>query len=572
METNWVVAGSDSERDANQLEGYSRIETIILLSKGIQSVSAGKEFLLSNEAVIPSGDQILGVIPAVERIWQARENGERVVVYGDYDADGITATTIMIMGLRRLGILTSYYVPDRDSEGYGLNIDAIKKLIESDNQLLITVDCGIRAIEQIEFAGSQGMDVIVCDHHIPGDIIPADAIVIDPKQEADKSEFKEYCAAGLAYILIKALNKNYGMPEYSDLLDIAAIGTVADMVPLLGPNRTIVAQGISQLQQTSHIGLQALMEVSGGHKYRIDARMIGFGLAPRLNAAGRIERADTAIDLLLQKDSSQAMDLAENLDVINKRRRELTEKAIDKARSLVPDEGMNSIIYISDREFDEGIVGLVASRLKDEFFRPVIVGSISPKTTRASARSIPAFDIIAALETQSHMLIRYGGHRAAAGFTIANEQVEEFIINLQKIAQIQLSDSDLLPEYRITAQVTLGELDGNLLDFLDKLEPYGMKNRKPLFCAMNVDVLAVRAVGVGKQHLKMTLQQNGSVCDAIAFRQGQHLAEINRKKTVDIAFNYERDEYYGISKPQLNIQDIKVGPANRISDIGVTPR
>lgn len=572
LDTKWIMIENDTENSSVQLEGYNRIEAKILYSKGIKSDQQAREFLDSGASTLPSGDSILGIKQAVHRIWQARENEERVVVYGDYDADGITATVIIIKGLARMGIQATHYVPDRDSEGYGLNIDAIKKLIKQGNKLLITVDCGIRAIEQIAFARTEGLDVIVCDHHIPGSEIPQDVIVVDPKQEADRSEFKDYCAAGLAYILIKTLNEKYGESACTDLLDIAAIGTVADMVPLLGPNRTIAAQGISQLQHTSNTGLQALMEVSGGNKYRTDARMIAFGLAPRLNAAGRIESADISIKLLLEENPAAARELAEELDRINRRRRELTDTSISKARSLVDDDGLPTIIFVSDPEFDEGIVGLVASRLKDEYYRPVIVGAISENTTRASARSIPAFDITAALETQSEALIRYGGHRAAAGFTVANDRVDEIIRALTKRGDLLLSEDDLLPELHITLQVTLNELNMDLLGFLDKLEPYGMQNQKPLFCALDVDVVSVKAVGAGKNHLKMTLIQNGAICDAIAFRKGKYLAEITKEKRINIAFNYERDEYYGIVKPQLNIQDIKTGSINQKNDSAGVPR
>jgi single-stranded-DNA-specific exonuclease len=420
----------------------------------------------------------------------------------------------------------------------------------------VTVDCGIRAVEQVEFARSIGLDVIVTDHHQPGQDLPKAVAVLNPKQQSDRYPFKDLAGVGVAYKFAQAFLQTLGEGEPVDSLDLLAIGTVADLSPLVGENRELVRRGLEKLNQTGRVGLKALIDASGYRVGSINANSIGFGLAPRLNAVGRLEIADPAFRLLTTTDEIEGRAIARHLDTVNRERQRLTQRVLEKARSLSVGEGSIPFLLAAvDPSFNEGIVGLVASRLVDEFYRPSIVASYGEHSTRASARSIPEFHITKALENCDDLLERYGGHAVAAGFSLRNENLDAFLDRLGEIVEGELSDLDLRPILDIDAKVELSDLDWPLLDFTERMEPCGYGNPLPIFAVEDVSVVNQRPVGSEGRHLKLSVRDERSMVDAIAFRQG-HLSETLPQR-VDLAFHFERNDFRGISSKQLNVLDIR---------------
>ncbi len=492
---------------------------------------------------------------AVKRVLAAAESGESVVVYGDYDADGITGTVLLLEILESIGINASHYIPDRFSEGYGLHHQSITRLREKGADLIITVDCGIRSVYEVERAKESGLDIIITDHHRPGEDLPLAAAVINPKQINETYPFQSFAGVGLAYKLGQALmlTKNQDIPD--GWLELVAIGTVSDLAPLLDENRYLVAKGIEQLNRTSRPGLIALMDIAGIEKGRVSANSIGFGIGPRINAAGRIDSADTAVELLRTTQMPRAYELAKELDSLNRRRQKLTADTVDEVRMIISGRDGDDVLFAAKKGFHEGIVGLAASRIADEYYRPVIVATMKDDFTRGSARSIPGFHITEALDECSELLVQYGGHSSAAGFTVATPDVHKLQNKLNELAGQHLSESDRIPKIEIDVEVELGNLDWELLNFIERLEPCGMGNPSPLFGSRQLIVTSYRAVGKDLQHLKLTLRQGDHFFDAIAFRQGPLVDKM--PTLIDAAFNFERNIYMGYESLQLNVQEIR---------------
>jgi single-stranded-DNA-specific exonuclease len=492
---------------------------------------------------------------AVERIERGLSREEKIVIYGDYDVDGVTSAALLLGVIKRFGGKISYYIPDRFDEGYGLNADAIQTIAEQGATLLITVDCGMRAANEIELAGRLGMDVIVTDHHLPGEKPPGGLAVINPKQDGDDYPFQELAGVGLAYKLAQALHRKRGLKDPEETLDLVALGTVADMAILQGENRTLVARGIESLRRTERVGLMELARVGRINLGKVNTGTIGFVLGPRLNAAGRLGSAEDALHLLATKNKQEAEDIAEQLDITNRRRQELTAATVEKAIQKAIGEGeVPVLLFAADEAFNEGVVGLGASRLVDKFHRPALVCNRSGEMTRGSARSIPGFHISNAIDRCSDLLVKHGGHARAAGFTLETVKEKEFAERMKKIAEEELVESDLVPKLHIDAEVDMDQLSNEILEFFERLEPCGEGNRTPVLMTRNAKVLARRAVGLDGKHLKLTLGQKKRSMDAIAFRMGE--LENGIPSRIDVAYNFERNEYLGVESMQMNILDI----------------
>ena len=557
MEKRWIWPPQLSSDVLHRLASFSGIEQQILAGRGLDTAVSASAFLAGHLPDINDPFALDGMHTAVDRIRQAAERGEKVVVYGDYDADGITATVLMVETLSHLGMQAIVYVPDRITEGYGINRKAISNLQSAGANLIISVDCGIRAVEAIEHANEIGVDVIVTDHHKPGIRIPDAYAVINPNKMDDSYPFKGLAGVGLAFKVAQALGITADNSIEASLLELVAIGTIADLAPLLAENRSLVARGLDALRASKRIGIRALFDATRQVQSQINARSIGFVVAPRLNAAGRLSDARKAIDLLLEQDPATANAQAQELEQINRRRRKLTTELVEKARAIyLAEERTEGIIFASHTSFHEGIVGLAASRLLDDFFRPTIIANTSKGITKGSARSIPGFNITQALENSSDLLIRFGGHAAAAGFSVKDENVAQLRNELDQYAAEHIKQEDLIPSIEIDAQVQFTDLDDDLLQFIDRLEPCGMGNPIPLFGARNVKVVNARRVGKDNNHLKLMLQQNEIFIDAIAFGQGETMDKI--KHQIEIAFHFERNTYMGVENLQLNIRGIKI--------------
>ena len=537
------------------LPGLSPLDCRILAGRGVQDPAQAQAFLDRGYAASTDPFDLLDMDRAVERLRKAHQLGEQVVVYGDYDADGVTATVLLFEWLQQAGFKASWYIPDRFQEGYGLHAQALAGLREAGASVVVTVDCGVRSIGEVEQGRALGLDVIVTDHHLPGEELPAAAAVLNPKRPGDPYPFKGLSGVGLAYKLVEGLAGTLQGPGPQELLDLVAVGTVADLAPLLGENRALVSAGLDRLNNTRRQGLLALMETSGFSRGAVSASSIAFGLAPRLNAAGRLASARLAAELLMTEEARTARAHAERLDALNRERQRITEETVELVKAIADVGSGRMLVFAAHEAFHEGVVGLAASRIVEEVYRPVLLMRLEGDLAKGSARSIPEFDVTRALESCAELLQRFGGHELAAGFAVPVENLQALSDRLEQLALSNLGGVLLQPSLELDARVDFSELDERLMRFQDRLEPCGQENPYPAFAAQGVEVLSRRAVGAAGRHLKLTLRQSGRVFDAIAFRLGGLLAQL--PAVVEVAFRLERNEFRGTTSLQLNVLDIR---------------
>jgi single-stranded-DNA-specific exonuclease len=538
----------------------------LLYNRGFEDGESAAKFIAGEVGFSTDPFLLKGMAETVKRLHQAVVDGETIVIYGDYDADGVTSTALLTSFLSKLGIQARPYIPNRYDEGYGLNLDAIQQLAEEGTDLIITVDCGVRAINEVALANQLGMTVIVSDHHTPGKILPPAFAIIDPKQEGDPYPEKTLAGVGLAYKLVQAYLTTYPQEGISadDWLDLVAIGTVADLAPLKGENRMLVKAGLEKIRRQPRQGVYSLAQVARLDLAKFDAGNIGFGLGPRLNAAGRLDSALTALELLTTEDLYRAGALAQELESQNSQRQDMTRLIREQAANQVLSKNPDALLFFAaDPDFSEGVVGLAASRLTEAYYRPSIVGHRGETHTVASCRSIPEFHITYALDDCADLLVKHGGHAAAAGLTVKNEDVDDLITRLTAIAEQQLKKLELLPKLNIDREIRLNKLGQKyipgILEDLRLLEPTGIDNPMPLFASRNVSVRQARPVGREGSHLKLLLRAGTNAFDAIAFRQGYWLNDM--PDLIDIAYRFEINTYNGRSTLQLNIKDIKAAGA-----------
>jgi single-stranded-DNA-specific exonuclease len=501
---------------------------------------------------------MLGISATVDRIGRAILHHEPIAIYGDYDADGVTATALLVQALRAFGADVRGYIPNRFDEGYGLNIDALNSLQEQGVHLVITVDCGIRSLPEVAHARHLGVDLIITDHHQPTSELPDAFAIINPKQPSDTYPEKELAGVGLAYKLACALLATFQSAnlQAETLLDLVALGTVADLAPLVGENRTLVRAGLERIRQPHRQGLLALIGISGLVANRISSTDIGFALGPRLNAAGRLDSALAAFELLTTQDVNVAGRLAQQLEIQNRDRQEITRDIQARAEQLALAEDPNALLlFAAAPDFNCGVVGLAASRLTETYYRPAMVAQLGEEYTRGSCRSIPEFHITAALDQCADLLEHHGGHATAAGFTIRSERLPILVEQLRTIAAQQLGALDLRPTLVTDAEIPLSELKPELLVYLDWLQPTGYGNRQAVFISRQLKVVNSRAVGRDSAHLKLTVTDGRITYDAIAFRMGNWLTRMPPR--VDLAYTFELNEYNGRASLQLNVKDIK---------------
>jgi single-stranded-DNA-specific exonuclease len=519
-----------------------------------------------------------GMVEAVYRLRLAIRREEPIAVYGDFDCDGVCSTVLLVEVLRRLGAKVREYIPDRVDEGYGLNSPALKKLADDGVRLVVTVDCGIRSVQEVEDGNRYGLDMIITDHHSVGRDIPPALAVINPKQPGCSYPEKMLAGVGLAYKLAQGLfmeAQRRGIragvgwrPE--DWLDLVAIGTVADIAPLRGENRALVQAGLKalNLQPPQRAGVRALYAEAGVQPGKVNAMTIGFAIGPRVNAAGRLRNAKLAFDLLSCDNSEKAAPLAGELNAVNVERQQKTlmmqqwaEEVVRRipgpkpeAEPEVEPEAL-PLLFAADERFEQGIVGLVASRLTDQHYRPSVVIQVGSQESHGSCRSIQEFHITHALEKCEDLLVRFGGHAAAAGFTVRNENIDQLGERLRELAAEGLADRDLAPSLEIDAELDLADLSFELLGALERLEPTGEANPTPLFLTRNLRVVNRFAVGKDGQHLKLQLSDGERTMDAIAFRLGEQMEHLPDR--VDVVYYFEANEWNGRKGLQMNVQDIR---------------
>lgn len=553
---------------------YHPVMAQVLYNRGQDTPGKAAMFLGGGEAALYNAFAMHGMQEAVARIRHAIKRGEKIAVYGDFDADGVTSTALLTQALEALGGRVKPYIPHRVDEGYGLNNAALKELKETHGvRLVITVDCGIRSVEEVAYGNALGLDIIVTDHHSVGDELPPALAVIDPKidvkQRLEGIRANGYpedmlAGVGVAYKLAEALFKaeernGSARPNFKldDLLDLVALGTVADLAPLDRlENRELVRRGLEVLNQARRPGIYELALVAGVEPGRINTTSIGYMLGPRINAAGRLADAMVAYDLLV-KSKPEVDDLAQQLQEINIQRQQLTQEAVEIARELAHPAGDGApLIFAADSRFRPGIVGLVAGRLCEEFYLPAIVIERGKEESRGSCRSIPEFNITEALDQCAGLLVRHGGHAQAAGFTIFNENIDALREEMLALAQQALGGrDDLRPKLDVDAEVSFDDLTMDLANELLRLEPTGAQNNVPLLLTRQLKVVDYKGVGQEGRHLKLKLAGGTRTLDAIAFRQGDWAERM--PQYIDAVYNLEINEWNGYIKLQLNIQDLK---------------
>ncbi len=542
----------------------SPIVTTLLYQRDLRDQHSVDAFL-SSDYTSGLHDPFLmkGMDAAARRVAKAIAEGEPIAVYGDFDTDGVTAVTLLMQAITAMGGEIRPYIPHRLREGYGLNIEAVDQLAAEGIRVLITVDCGISNLSEVAHAQAHEIDVVVTDHHTPPDALPQAYALVNPKQPGCAYPYKQLVGVGIAYKLTQALARlGMKMPlRGRDLLDVVALGTVTDMGPLNGENRVLVRAGLESINATQRPGLKALSIAAGLVQGKITSSDISFMLGPRLNAAGRIDDAVLAYQLLLAENFTTAQQLADKLNQANRRRQELTKEIQLAARQQVEQLGKNAnrIIMLDSADYPAGLVGLVAARLVEELGRPVLMLERGAELSRGSARSVPGFSIIDALTACEDLFVRFGGHSGAAGFTIANDQLPKLEERLLSYAAAHLPDELLMPALEIDAEVPLGALTWDLLEQIAVLEPFGQANPQPVLMSRRVRVAGAWSRGADGQHLKLRLDggHGGPTYEAIAFRLGQLAGYFEKYPWLDIAYTLEANEWNGTRTLQLNIKDLR---------------
>ena len=559
LRKRWIVPpviSSDADRN---LFAFHPVLRQLLFNRGISSDSEARHFLAAEVDFDTDPYQLVGMEATVDRLCDAIDHKETIAVYGDYDVDGVTATALLVQFLQFLGATVHPYIPNRFDEGYGLNREALDSLKADGVGLVVTVDCGIRSPDEALYARKIGLDLIITDHHHPldGSVPPAFAVIC-PKQALDSYPDKNLAGVGIAYKIAQALaSKRHVLPSTQQLLDLVALGTVADLAPLIGENRMLVRSGLQEIRRSKRQGLFSLANVAELVIGKTTASQIGFILGPRLNAAGRLDSALAALDLLMTTDVQEAGRLAQQLDAQNRQRQALTRQTQERAEALAIAEDADPILLFAvDEDFNAGVVGLAASRLAETYYRPAIVASKGDDQTRGSCRSIPEFHITDALDRCADLLVRHGGHAAAAGFTVTNENLPELRSRLKGLAAAQLGSLDLRPTLSADVEIKLSELSFDLFHQLAELEPTGYGNPEAVFVSRRARVRSSRAVGAEGRHLKLTFEdERGATVDAIGFRLGQELKDLPAQ--VDIAYTLEANDYRGRTTLQLNLKDVR---------------
>ncbi len=560
----WVIAprNEEFERRTALALGIHPLLAAVLYSRGLTSPHQIEDFLQPSADQLHSPETLPDIGPATERIVTAIQNQETVLVHGDYDADGICSAALLTRFLSKLGVDVNYYIPHRIKDSYGLNQHAVQQATDAGIKLIIAADCGVTAHEAVAAARRGGADVVVVDHHEPDSHLPQGAWIIDPKRPDNQYPERELAAVGLCFKLATAVCERLDLSQQSlqrAFLDLVALGTIADMAPLVGENRTLTALGLKLMPNTRKVGLQALLKICKLDS-TVRASDVAFRLAPRLNAVGRMADATQALELLLTDDKQQALRQALHLDSINRERQQHQQDIYYQALRRVEEEvdlDQEPVIVLSSPDWHVGVVGIVASKLLERFHRPAIVLVEENGRARGSARSIAGFDISEGLRQCADMLLEYGGHAAAAGLTLQSEKVDAFRQHINAVATATISPEDTVPQLKVDAQVELAEIDGELAEDLARLGPCGQANPEPLFVARGVEVIDCETVGHSNQHLKVYVATDASPLECIGFGMADQAAGVQRGGYVDICFTPEIDEYQGRRHLQLRLAAIQ---------------
>ena len=555
----WRLCKGDQEKENILIRelGVNPIVAKLMVNRHID-VDEGRQFLQGTLSDLLDPFTLKDMDVAVSLVLETIESHKPIVIYGDYDVDGITATSVLYRFLKQLGADVTYYIPERQSEGYGLNLEALEHLIERGTALVITVDCGISSYDIVE-AVRDRIDMIITDHHTAPDMIPRAKAVINHKQKDCPYKDKNLSGVGVAFKLCQALWLTKHGEWYLDDLDIVALGTVADVVPLVGENRIIVKSGLEKMNREPNLGIKKLIDVAGLHERTITSGHIGFTLAPRLNAAGRVTHATRAVELLVTDDEDIVEAIAAELNETNRERQELERNIHELARVDVANQGHKAdyVTIVAGEEWHPGVIGIVASRLVEEFYKPTLVISIHDGVGKGSCRSIDGFNIYDALKSCEDILLQFGGHAAAAGFSIDANRIDELRERLTKYCKAVITEEEYIPVVAIDAELPVDDIDVDIIDRVSDLEPYGMANSTPVFAIMEATVQDIMLMGQLKNHCKIIFETSNGTLDAIAWNRPDLFKFIFVGTVVKVAFSLQKNEWQGMVSPQLMIQAIE---------------
>ncbi|OEF98975.1 single-stranded-DNA-specific exonuclease RecJ [Vulcanibacillus modesticaldus] len=552
------------ETDADEIEKIVRDNGVhpliaqILAKRGLKEKEVISRYFGVDASLMYDPFLMADMKKAVERIHQAILKNEKILIYGDYDADGVTSTTLLLKVLSILDADFSYYIPNRFTEGYGLNHDAIEEAYRNGIKVIITVDTGISAVKEAELAKDLGITLIITDHHQPPAVLPDAFAVINPKRPGDGYPFKELAGVGVAFKLAHALLGR--MPI--ELLDIVAIGTIADLVPLVDENRIIASLGLKQLEQTAHLGIKALLRENGLANKKVTAGHIGYIIAPRINASGRLDTAGHAVRLFITEDEAEAKEIAKLLDQINQERQSLVDQITDEALQIINTIGLDrdKVIIVAKENWNVGVIGIVASRILEKYYKPTIILSIDPETkiAKGSARSIEGYDIYQALTAAKDLLPHYGGHPAAAGLSINEINIPDLRSRLNKLADEWLSDEDFTPIEKVDAVCSLQDISLELIKQIEQMEPFGMGNPSPRILINQAEISDLTVLGNEKQHLKINVKDKNKYMEALFFKKSDLIKDIAPLSKVQLLGELTLNNWKGQVKPQIIVRDLQI--------------
>jgi len=558
MNKKWEVYEKDEKRIAEIQEkfGISKLLATILSNKELKNDNEIEIFLNPTREDFHDPYLMPDMEVAVNRIINAIKNKEKIIIYGDYDVDGITSISVLKKYLEDRGVYVDEYIPNRLDEGYGLNKKAIDKIVEKKYKLMITVDCGISGIEEIEYANKLGLETIVTDHHEPTDVLPKALAVVDAKRKDNKYPFNQLAGVGVVFKLIQAINMKYNLSqkEYLKYLDLVCIGTISDIVPLVDENRVIAKLGLKLVEVTKNIGLKALLNMVGCKK--IDSSVISFGVAPRINASGRMGFARDALQLFLTNNINEAIEISKKLNEYNIQRQE-TEKRIfqEVLEKIEKTEKDKTCIILGNENWHHGVIGIVASKITEMYYKPSILICYEGNEGKGSGRSIPGFDLYEALSRCNNNVEKFGGHSMAIGIGVNKDKFENFKNDLETYAE-NANIKDFVPIIKIDNEINAKDMQIKIVEDLDMLEPFGEANKMPLFMYRNLKINSIRALSDGK-HLKLTLKDENLIMNAIGFNMGNLNNEYLLGDKVDVVASLEINRFNGKKEVQLNIKDIR---------------
>ena len=558
MNKKWQFYDCDEEKIEEFSKKYNvnKLLATILINRNIINKEDVRIFLNPNRNDFHDPYLLPDMKNAVDRIVKSIQNKEKIIIYGDYDVDGITSITVLKSFLEERGLKVDHYIPNRLEEGYGLNKQALKEISTKNYDLMITVDCGISAVEEIKYANELGIETIITDHHEPGDELPKAFAVIDAKRKDNKYPFRELAGVGVSFKLCQAIAIKLGLDEkeYLKYLDIVCVGTISDIVPLIDENRVITKLGLKLVKQTKNLGLKAIIDASGYSK--IDSTTISFGIAPRINACGRMGYQEDALKLFLSKDSNEVNELIQKLNTYNSKRQDTEKNIYNEAIEQIQKGNLDKddVIIIGGNNWHHGVIGIVSSKITDMYFKPSILLCFEDDIAKGSGRSIPGFDLYEALSKCSNSIEKFGGHSMAVGITIKKDKLEEFKKQLENIAK-NSNIKDIMPIINIDGQINLSDVDKDVVESLSILEPFGEGNKMPLFAYKNLKIDSIRALSEGK-HLKLTLKDNNNIINAIGFNMGYLADEYLIGDRIDVVGLLEINTFNGVDNIQINLKDV----------------